>query len=96
MMRGQFKHLNFKTFIMCHEGPIWCFFAFPTKALNVHDSHTNATPKVEMHLGVIGLHPLHSPPFMKVCFTPKHILLASCPLHSTLNHEPNVRVVTPI
>jgi len=34
----------------------------------------SATPKVGMHLGVIGLHPLHSPPFVKVCFTPKHTL----------------------
>jgi hypothetical protein len=25
----------------------------------------------------IGLHPLHSPPFVRVCFTPKHIFLAS-------------------
>jgi hypothetical protein len=24
-------------------------------------------------LGIIGLHPLHSPPFVKVCFAPKHI-----------------------
>jgi hypothetical protein len=45
-------------------------------------------------LGIIGLHPLHFPPFVKVCFTPKHILLASWPLHSTLSHEPNVKVAT--
>ncbi len=25
-------------------------------------------------LGVIGLHPLHSPSFVKACFTPKHTL----------------------
>jgi len=34
----------------------------------------SATPKVGVHLGVIGLHPLHFPPFVKVCFTPKHTL----------------------
>ncbi len=38
----------------------------------------SVTPKVGVHLGVIGLHPLHSPPFVKVCFTLKHTLLASC------------------
>jgi hypothetical protein len=27
-----------------------------------------------MHLGVIGFQPLHSPPFARVCFTPKHTL----------------------
>jgi hypothetical protein len=39
----------------------------------------SATLKVGVHLGVIGLHPLHSPPFVRetVCFTPKHTLLAS-------------------
>jgi hypothetical protein len=42
-------------------GPIWCLFAFPTKALNIHNSSTNVTPKVGMHLGIIGFHPLHSP-----------------------------------
>ncbi len=64
-------------------GPIWHFFAFSTKALNIHNSRPNATSKVGMHLGVIGLHPLHFPPFVKVCFIPKHILcrnptLAKC------------------
>jgi hypothetical protein len=44
-----------------------------TKVLNVHNSHTNVTPKVEVHLGVIGLQPLHSPPSMKMCFTHKHM-----------------------
>jgi hypothetical protein len=45
-----------------------------TKVLNIHNSHTSATLKVGVHLGVIRLHPLHSPPFVKVCFIPKHIL----------------------
>ncbi len=55
-------------------GPIWCLFSFPTKALNIHNSHTNVTLEVGVHLGVIGLHLLHSPPFVRVCFTPKHTL----------------------
>jgi hypothetical protein len=69
-------------------GPIWCLFAFPTKALNIRNSSTNATLEVGVHLGVIGLHPLHFPPFLKVCFTPKHIILASwalCTTHLIVN-----------
>jgi hypothetical protein len=42
-------------------GPIWCLFSLPTKALNIRNSHTSAIPKVGVHLGVIGLHPLHFP-----------------------------------
>jgi len=39
------------------------------------------------HLGVIGLHPLHSPPFVKMCFTPKHIfgLMGLCISHLVTN-----------
>jgi hypothetical protein len=48
-------------------------FAFSTKVLNITNSYTSAIPKVGMHLGVIGLHLLHSPPFVKMCFTLKHI-----------------------
>jgi hypothetical protein len=58
-------------------GPIWCLFAFPMKAMNIRNFSTNATPKVGVHLGVIGFHPLHSPPFLRVCFTPKQIFLGS-------------------
>jgi hypothetical protein len=59
------------------KGPIWCLFTFPIKVLNIWDSCTNVTSKMGLvHLGVIGLHPLHSPPFVTVCFTPKHTLLA--------------------
>jgi len=68
------------TLSICASRPFgsnWCLFAFPTKALNIRNFSTNATPKVGMHLGVIGFHPLHSPPFLKVCFTPKQIFLAS-------------------
>jgi hypothetical protein len=41
-------------------GPIWCF-CFSTKALNIHDFHTSATPKMGIHLGAIGLNLLQSP-----------------------------------
>ncbi len=60
-----------------HKGSIWCLFSFSTKALNIQDSHRNATPKVGVHLGIIGLHLLHSPSFVRVCFTPEHTLLNS-------------------
>jgi len=46
-----------------------------------------------MRLGVIGLHPLHSPPFVKMCFTPKH---AFGLMGLTFCHEPNVKVATNI
>ncbi len=58
-------------------GSIWCSFSFSTKALNIQDSRINATPKVGMHLGIIGFHFLHSPSFVKVCFTSEHTLVAS-------------------
>jgi hypothetical protein len=68
-------------------GSIWCLFAFPTKSLNIHNSRTSAIPKVGMHLGVIGLHPLHSPPFVKMCFTTKHTLglMGPCTSHFIIN-----------
>jgi hypothetical protein len=37
----------------------------------------NKIPKMGVHMGVIGFYPLHSPPFVKVCFTFKHIFLTS-------------------
>jgi hypothetical protein len=46
------------------------------------------TPKVGVHLGVIGLHPLHSPPFVKVCFTPKHFFALMGPWTSHLVTNP--------
>jgi hypothetical protein len=69
-MQGQFKHLGLSNGIL--EAQFGIFFAFPTKVLNIHNSYTSATPKVGVHLGVIRLHPLHSPPFVKMCFTPNH------------------------
>jgi hypothetical protein len=68
------------------------FFPFLTKVLNIHNSHKSATFKVGVHLGVIGLHPLHSPPFVKVCFTPKHILIFMGPYISHLVANPMLRL----
>jgi hypothetical protein len=53
--------------LWCPRGPIWCLFSFPTKALIIHNSFTSVTRKVGVHLGVIELHPLHFPPFVRVC-----------------------------
>ncbi len=66
--------------------PIW-FFALPTKAFNIHNFSTKVASKVGMHLGVIGLHPLHFPPFARVCFTTKHIfnLVDPCTSHLIVN-----------
>jgi hypothetical protein len=61
----------------------------PTK---VRNSYTSVIPKVGVHLGVIGLHPLHFPPFVKMCFTPSH--WSHGPLHCTFSRKPNVKVAT--
>jgi hypothetical protein len=74
----------------------WCLFSLSTKALNIWNSHTNATPKVGMDLGVIGLDLLHFPPFAKLCFSPKHTLWLHVPLHSTFSCKPDVKIVTQI
>jgi hypothetical protein len=86
-MRGHFKHLRFKTFLTVSWGPNLVFSTFLTKALNIHNSHTSATSKVGVHLGAIGLHPLHSPPFVRMCFTPKHTLnlMGPCIPHFVMN-----------
>jgi hypothetical protein len=56
---------------------IWCLFTFLTKAPNIQDSRISATPKVGVQLRVVGLHLLHSPPFVRMCFTLEHTLLTS-------------------
>jgi hypothetical protein len=50
----------------------------------------NAAPKVGLvHLGVIGLHPLHSPPFMRMCFyTQTHFFSLMVPYISHLVANP--------
>jgi hypothetical protein len=67
---------------------------FPTKVLNIRNFCMSAIPKMGVQLGVIKFHPLHSSPFVRVCFTPKHTFLTSWPLHFTLSHKPDVKVVT--
>jgi hypothetical protein len=76
-----------RPFSWYHGGSIWCLFAFSTKALNICNSCTSATLKVGVHLGVIGLHPLHYPPFVRVCFTPKHTFgfMGPCTSHFVTN-----------
>jgi hypothetical protein len=66
-----------KTFQWYPGGPIWCLFAFSTNVLNIQDSRMSAIPKVRVHLGVIGVHLLRSPPFVRMHFTLKHTFLAS-------------------
>jgi hypothetical protein len=72
---------------MVSWGPIWCLLAFPTKVLNICNSRMSAIPNVRVHLGVIRLHPLHSPPFVKVCFTRKHTFgfMGPCTSHLIVN-----------
>jgi hypothetical protein len=55
----------------------------------------NATPKMGVHLGIIGFHPLHFPICESVFHTQTHYLGLMCPLHSTFDCEPNVKVVKP-
>ncbi len=55
--------------------------------MNIRNYCTSATPKVGVHLGVIRVHLLHSPPFVRVCFTPKHTfgLMDPCTSHFVVN-----------
>jgi hypothetical protein len=70
--KGTLRIYVSKPFYWYPKGSIWCLFDFSTKALNIYNYHTNATIKVGVHLGVIRLHPLHFPSFVKMCFTPTH------------------------
>jgi hypothetical protein len=81
-----------RPFLWCLRGLIWCLFAFPTKVMNICNSCTNVTPKVGVHLGVIGVHPLHFPPFVRVCFTPKHTLGLMGPCTSHLVADPMLKL----
>jgi hypothetical protein len=93
-MQGHFRHLNFKTFFQWYlGGPIWCLFTFPTKVLNIWDSPMSVILKMGVHLGFIGLHPLHSPPFVKKCVSHSNThSWPHGPLHYTLSYKPNVTV----
>jgi hypothetical protein len=69
-------------------------FFISTKALNIWDFPTNATPQVGMHFESHWVHSLALSPtceslILQNLFSWSHVLL-----HSTLNHEPNVRVTT--
>jgi len=63
------------------------FFPFQPR-LQTFAIRMSATPKMEVHLEVIGLHPLHSTPFVKMCFTPKHIFGLMGPRTSHLSTNP--------
>ncbi len=76
-MRGHFNIYISRPFQWYLRGLIWCFVSFSAKALNIQDFRISVIPKVGVYLGVIGLHPLHSPPFVIVCFTFEHTLLTS-------------------
>jgi hypothetical protein len=86
-MRWHLKHLHFRTFLMVSWVPIWCLFMFLTKASNIHNSRTSATPKVGIHLGVIRIQPLCSFAFVRMFFTRKQIfgLMGLCTSHLVLN-----------
>ncbi len=81
-----------RPFEWCPKGPIWCLFAFPTKGSNICNSHTNAIHKMTMHLGVIELHPLHFPSFVKFVFTHKHTFSFMGPCTSNLALNPMLRL----
>jgi hypothetical protein len=92
--KGTLSLYTSRNFQWYHGGPIECFFSFSTKALNIWNSRTSVTPKVEVHLRIIGLHILHPPSFVKMCFTPEHTFLTHGPLHSTFSHELDVKLAT--
>jgi hypothetical protein len=74
-------------FESCPRGPIWYFFPFPTKALNILNSHTCVTPKMGGARGSHWASSLAFSPIVKVCFTPKHILrlMGPCSSHLIVN-----------
>jgi hypothetical protein len=87
--RENFKHKLYMTCNLWEEAPFpSLLYSMPFHENYIQMSLFSETPKWCNHWA----HPLHFPPFMKVCLTPKHILLASWALGFTLNHEPNVRV----
>jgi hypothetical protein len=93
-MQGHFKHLHFKKILMVSWGPNLVFVFFSNHGFEHLQFLHDCNPKVGVHLGVIGLHPLHSPPFVRMCFTPKHTFQPHGPLHFTLCCELDARVMT--
>jgi hypothetical protein len=57
-----------KPFQWCLGGPNLCSFALLIKRLNIWDSCTSATPKVRVHLGIIGVHSLAPSPTCESLF----------------------------
>jgi hypothetical protein len=49
---------------------------------------------MEVHLGIIVLHPLHSSPFVRVISHLNTLSWPHGPLHSTFSRKPNVKVAT--
>ncbi len=92
-MQGHFKHLCFKNFLIMSWGPNLVFVYLS----NQGSKHLQLLHKCNSQSGsALGSHwasSLHSPPFVRVCFTPKHIidLMGLCTSHLVVN---NVRVAT--
>jgi hypothetical protein len=84
-MWGQFRHLHPNNFPMISCKPNFVFFYLSNKGFEHLRLPHECNPKVGMHLGIIMLHPLHSPPFALGFMGP-------CTPHS--NREPNVKVAT--
>jgi hypothetical protein len=86
-MQGHFKHIRFKNFLMVSWEPNLVVVYLSNQGSEHSQLCTSVTLKVGMHLGIIGFHLLHSPSFMKVCFTPKHIidLMGPCNSHLVVN-----------
>jgi hypothetical protein len=75
-------------------GPLWYSFTFPTKLLNIRDSRMSAAPKWECTWESLGSIPCILPHLWECVSHLNTLFWPHGPLHSTLSHEPNVRVAT--
>ncbi len=69
-------------------GPNWCLFSLSTKALNIWDFPTNATPQVRMHFGNHWVHSLTlSPTCENVFYSQTYFLglMCFCTRHLFMN-----------
>ncbi len=73
---------------MVSWGPNLVLVCLSNQGFKHSQFYTSAIPKMGMHLKVIGLHPLYSPPFVKVCFTLKHTFTFMGPCISHLVANP--------
>ncbi len=78
--KGTFCINTLKSFQRYFGGPNWCLFTFSIKVLNIWDYYTNEFPKMRMHFGSHWAKSLTFSPFVRMCFTLKYTLLASCAL----------------